>query len=76
MACYADQTNLCAPRETKMSFQPQNKLERSLMKAAEDPAHHPQFYKDLIESDVFIIWVLGPTILRVEYIPIMPDVPM
>ena len=38
-----------------MSFHPENKLEHSLIKAAEDPAHRPQFYKDFIESDIYII---------------------
>lgn len=38
-----------------MSFDPQNDLERSLMRAAEDPAHRPQFYKDLVKSDILII---------------------
>jgi hypothetical protein len=38
-----------------MSFDPQNDLEWSLMKAAEDPAHRPQFYKDLVKSDILII---------------------
>lgn len=38
-----------------MSFDPQNDLEWSLMKAAKDPAHRPQFYKDLVQSDIFII---------------------
>jgi hypothetical protein len=38
-----------------MSFDPQNKLERSLIQASSDPAHRPQFYKDLVESDLFII---------------------
>lgn len=38
-----------------MNFDPQNDLERSLMKAAEDPAHRPQFYRVLVESEIFII---------------------
>jgi hypothetical protein len=38
-----------------MSFEPQNDLERSLVKVANDPAHRPQFYRDLARSDVFII---------------------
>lgn len=38
-----------------MNFVPENNLERSLMKAAEDPAHHPQFYRDLVKSDLFIV---------------------
>lgn len=38
-----------------MTFQPENNLERSLMRATEDPTHRPQFYRDLVESDLFII---------------------
>lgn len=38
-----------------MKFEPQNKLERSLVQAATDAAHRPQFYKDVVESDIFII---------------------
>lgn len=38
-----------------MSFEPENDLERSLVKAASDPAHRPQFYRDLIEADIFVI---------------------
>ena len=38
-----------------MTFQPQNTLERSLVQAAEDPAHRPQFIKDFTESDIFIV---------------------
>lgn len=38
-----------------MTLQPKNNLERSIMKAAEDPAHRPQFYRDPVESDLFII---------------------
>lgn len=38
-----------------MSFEPQNRLEESLVKATTDPAHRPQFYRDFVESDVFII---------------------
>lgn len=53
-----------------MSFEPQNNLERSLVKAASDPAHRPQFYRDLAEADLFIIQegplpeVSGKTVLR------------
>jgi hypothetical protein len=36
-------------------FTPENDLERSLVKAATDPAHRPQFYQDLVKSDVFVI---------------------
>ncbi|HKV41732.1 MAG TPA: enhanced serine sensitivity protein SseB C-terminal domain-containing protein [Blastocatellia bacterium] len=38
-----------------MSFEPCNLLERSLVQAAKDPAHRPQFYKDFVASDIFII---------------------
>ncbi len=38
-----------------MRFEPQNKLERSLVSAVKDPACRPQFYKDLIESDIYFI---------------------
>lgn len=38
-----------------MPFDPQNTLEKSLVHAASDPAHRPQFYKDLVESDFFIV---------------------
>lgn len=36
-------------------FEPENDLEKSLIKAATDPAHRPRFYKDLVASDVFVI---------------------
>ena len=36
-------------------FEPQNELEESLIKASTDPAHRPQFYKDFINSNIFII---------------------
>ena len=38
-----------------MSFDPQNDLERSLMQAADDPAHRPQFYRDLAGADLFVV---------------------
>ena len=38
-----------------MSFEPQNDLERSLMRAAGDPAYRPQFYKDLAAADLYIV---------------------
>src|SRR5580765_5542602 len=38
-----------------MSFEPQNKLERSLVQASSDAAFRPQFYKDLAEADLYII---------------------
>ncbi len=38
-----------------MAFEAQNEFEKSLIKAASDPAHRPQFYKDLVRSDLFIV---------------------
>lgn len=37
------------------NFKPENNLETSLIKAATDPGHRPQFYKDLVGSDIFVI---------------------
>lgn len=36
-------------------FEPQNTLERSLVAATTDPAARPQFYRDLLQSDLFVI---------------------
>lgn len=36
-------------------FTPENDLERSLIKAAADPSHRPQFFRDLLASDIFAI---------------------
>ncbi len=36
-------------------FEPVNPLERSLMNAAMNPSGRPQFYRDLLEADIFII---------------------
>ena len=36
-------------------FEPQNALERSLMAATADPAARPQFYRDLVASDLFVV---------------------
>ena len=49
-----------------MSFEPQNDLEKSLVKAAGDPAHRPQFYRDLARSDIFVIRHGGPPIPEAE----------
>jgi SseB protein N-terminal domain len=38
-----------------VQFVPENEFESSLVKAATDPAHRPQFYKDLCSADLFII---------------------
>ncbi len=37
-----------------MSFEPVNDLERSLVKAAVDPAYRPQFYRDLLGAELFM----------------------
>ena len=37
-----------------MAFVAVNKLEESLMQAATDPAHRPQFYRDLVSSDIYV----------------------
>ena len=36
-------------------FTPENDFERSLVKAASDPAHRPQFYQDFVKADIFVI---------------------
>jgi len=36
-------------------FEPVNNLEKSLMSAATNPSSRPQFYRDLLEADIFII---------------------
>lgn len=36
-------------------FEPVNNLEKSLMSAATNPSSRPQFYRDLLEADVFVI---------------------
>ena len=38
-----------------VTFTPSNPLEESLVKSAHDPAHRPQFYRDLLASDIFLI---------------------
>jgi hypothetical protein len=38
-----------------MSFEPQNALEASLVRASGDPAHRPQFYRDLLDADIYLI---------------------
>lgn len=38
-----------------MSFEAQNHLERSLMRATSDPAHRPQFIRDFAGSDILVI---------------------
>lgn len=38
-----------------MTFDPQNDLERALMRAANDPAARPHFYQTLLESDLYAI---------------------
>lgn len=36
-------------------FKPVNNLEKSLMSAATNPSSRPQFYRDLLDADIFII---------------------
>jgi hypothetical protein len=36
-------------------FEPVNQLEKSLIDAATNPAARPQFYRDLLESDIYLI---------------------
>ncbi len=38
-----------------VTFQPENDLERSLVKAVHDPAHRHQFYRDLLKATVYVI---------------------
>lgn len=53
-----------------MPFDPVNPLERSLVRAATDPAHRPQFYRDLMSAQIFVIQEgpipeeSGPRVLR------------
>lgn len=42
-----------------MPFEPENELEHSLLRAANDPAYRPQFYQDFAKSLVFAI-TAGP----------------
>jgi len=42
-------------QEGRMTFEAQNALEQSLVKAASDPAYRPQLYKDFVQSDIFIL---------------------
>ena len=36
-------------------FTPENPLEWSLMQAANDPAHRPQFYRDFVAADILVV---------------------
>lgn len=36
-------------------FEPENDLERSLVKASTDPSHRPQFIRDLLDSVIYLI---------------------
>lgn len=38
-----------------MAFEPQNELERSLVRAASEPAHRPQFHRDLVAGTLLVI---------------------
>ena len=56
-----------------MPFDPVNPLERSLVRAATDAAHRPQFYKDLMSAQIFVIQEgpipeeSGPRVLQEGY---------
>ncbi|MFN9717937.1 MAG: enhanced serine sensitivity protein SseB C-terminal domain-containing protein [Planctomycetota bacterium] len=43
-------------------FEPQNDLEHSLMRAATDPSQRPQFYRDLLAADIYLINVGGESL--------------
>lgn len=45
---------------TKTTFDPQNAFERSLERAATDPSHRPQFYRDLTGAELFIVQPAPP----------------
>lgn len=53
-------------------FVPENKLERSLMDAAKDPSSRPQFYRDLLEGELFIVSELKDKSLAVQAEFILP----
>ena len=38
-----------------MTFEPENDLERSLLRASTDPAHRPRFYSDFAASRIFVV---------------------
>ena len=52
-------------------FTPENDLERSLVQAATDPAHRPQFYKDLLASDIWAVNA-GPPVSEEKQVDIPP----
>src|SRR4051812_2394628 len=43
-----------------MAFEPSNEFEKSLVRASTDAAHRPQFYRDLLASEIFIMQPLSP----------------
>ncbi len=48
-----------------MPFEPVNDFERSLVKASTDPAHRPQFYRDFVAADLFVV-ENGPPVAATE----------
>ena len=52
-------------------FTPENDLERSLVQAAGDPAHRPQFYKDLVVSNIWVVSA-GPPVSERKQVTIPP----
>jgi hypothetical protein len=47
-----------APSENRKFF-PENRLEALLMQAAKDPAARPEFYKELLATDLFVLIIPG-----------------
>ena len=47
-----------APSENKKFF-PENKIEALLMQAANDPGARPDFYKELLATDLFVLIIPG-----------------
>lgn len=46
-------------------FTPENELEESLVRVASDPGHRPQFYRDVLSSEIFVI-TMGKEHLDIE----------
>jgi hypothetical protein len=60
--------------EDSMEFEPQNDLERSLMRAIVDPARRPQFERDFLESDVYFLQA-GPLPATADILPTRTELP-
>ncbi len=44
-----------------MTNEPENSLEKILRQAADEPAHRPEFYKVLLDSDIYVLGSAGGT---------------